>query len=501
MCKKSKAYTSKKRRIEPMKTESKAPLFDIFARNLGGLKGGCSSSLQVFDQSCVDLLELSVAGPEKPRERCVPTVAAQISSSSKDDEKEFTHEYHYLRKKRFLGTLYGHPSYRTYDKDVACVKMYSEKLPSRRKHFPRNDDVMPATNGLNRECFCGLKPFCQPVFSNGVGSKQVDDDTGRWISSRDQRANGSTPLDVCCNDELHDSDIELDGSYTKELQPSLSFSLHNGLETRQNCLRGESPRHYINKRATNTEEQLPWEECVQKRYVAENVSAAGETWKKDPEVIILDSDDEETEQNTQESMSIGIGDVSADSSTGSCLMDEVAEGRSDVCKRLQGMVPRRGAGECLLHAAARYGDVEAVQCLLGRGISVNVKDHAGWTPLHEAVRERQLAVAEFLLQRGAEVNTGSTDGTRPLHDAAESDDMVAVQMLLERGAVATAENYGGETAYTLTSCSQIRSLLREYICNATRGPGTGQVGCDCFVWYTNCLFIYVMLPGFWSFCR
>jgi ankyrin repeat protein len=53
-----------------------------------------------------------------------------------------------------------------------------------------------------------------------------------------------------------------------------------------------------------------------------------------------------------------------------------------------------------------------VQCLLGRGISVNVKDHAGWTPLHEAVRERQLAVAEFLLQRGAEVNTGSTDGTR-----------------------------------------------------------------------------------------
>ena len=41
----------------------------------------------------------------------------------------------------------------------------------------------------------------------------------------------------------------------------------------------------------------------------------------------------------------------------SCSLEEMSEGKNDVQKRLQGMVPRRGAGECLLHAAARCGDV------------------------------------------------------------------------------------------------------------------------------------------------
>ena len=49
---------------------------------------------------------------------------------------------------------------------------------------------------------------------------------------------------------------------------------------------------------------------------------------------------------------------------------------------------------------------------------------------------------------------------RPLHDAAESNDVAAVQLLLEHGAVATAENYSGETPYTLTSSSQVRRLLQ-----------------------------------------
>lgn len=63
-----------------------------------------------------------------------------------------------------------------------------------------------------------------------------------------------------------------------------------------------------------------------------------------------------------------------------------------------------GWKEGAMREAAKRGDVEVIQWLLGKGVAVDSRDADGNSALHMACRYDQLAAAEELVRRGADVN-------------------------------------------------------------------------------------------------
>ncbi|KAI9826358.1 MAG: hypothetical protein M1832_000275 [Thelocarpon impressellum] len=99
-------------------------------------------------------------------------------------------------------------------------------------------------------------------------------------------------------------------------------------------------------------------------------------------------------------------------------------------------------------AAARAGQVEAVEFLLGRGFAADTMDDWGHTPLHHACETRppRPALVDLLLAHGVDVNVRTKLGNTPLHLSARWSDPTTVQSLLRAGASLTARNDAGETA-------------------------------------------------------
>ncbi|WP_341810741.1 ankyrin repeat domain-containing protein [Wolbachia endosymbiont (group A) of Campoletis raptor] len=83
-----------------------------------------------------------------------------------------------------------------------------------------------------------------------------------------------------------------------------------------------------------------------------------------------------------------------------------------------------------LHLAAKLGNLEAVQDLLGKGANVNAQNDTGKTPLHWAAREGHKQVVQALLDKGANVNATDQDGKTPLHWAAVKGHEEVVEALL-----------------------------------------------------------------------
>jgi len=55
-------------------------------------------------------------------------------------------------------------------------------------------------------------------------------------------------------------------------------------------------------------------------------------------------------------------------------------------------------GQTSLHKAASSGDHEKILELVKKGIDVNIKDNAGWTPLHEASLAGNVKIVDALLK-------------------------------------------------------------------------------------------------------
>lgn len=89
---------------------------------------------------------------------------------------------------------------------------------------------------------------------------------------------------------------------------------------------------------------------------------------------------------------------------------------------------------CLLHAAARGGQAEAVRLLLDRGAPVNVPDERGRTSLHFAAEHNRPEVITLLVQAGHEVDVSGRGVVPPLYGAAGKGHVAAVRALLEHGA-------------------------------------------------------------------
>ena len=109
-----------------------------------------------------------------------------------------------------------------------------------------------------------------------------------------------------------------------------------------------------------------------------------------------------------------------------------------------------------LFSAARYGDLEMVQVLLGYVVNVNARTDEGWTPLHGTAFSSSLFrihniaqtppdVARILLEHDADVNARSDRGSSTLHVAAQFGSPELVHVLLEYGANVGAEDDKGST--------------------------------------------------------
>lgn len=80
--------------------------------------------------------------------------------------------------------------------------------------------------------------------------------------------------------------------------------------------------------------------------------------------------------------------------------------------------------------------VEIVQYLIDRGVSLNERDSAGWTPLHYAVSGRHNEGVKVLIDAGAEVDPLTDKNMTPLYMCVQEKpfNIEVAELLLESGA-------------------------------------------------------------------
>ena len=100
----------------------------------------------------------------------------------------------------------------------------------------------------------------------------------------------------------------------------------------------------------------------------------------------------------------------------------------------------RGDGMTGLHWAARNGDLETAELLLGAGADLTAVTRVGaHTPLHVAATAADPSVVEALLEGGADPNVVTTTDAGPLHFAAASGNRAVVRALIAAGADVNAK--------------------------------------------------------------
>lgn len=85
-------------------------------------------------------------------------------------------------------------------------------------------------------------------------------------------------------------------------------------------------------------------------------------------------------------------------------------------------------------AAAKTGDISALEAVLEMGGKLSSEDYDGRTPLHLAACEGHLAVVEYLLKHGATVYAKDRYGNSPLKNAAKFRNLDVIRLLRQTGA-------------------------------------------------------------------
>jgi CRP-like cAMP-binding protein len=113
-------------------------------------------------------------------------------------------------------------------------------------------------------------------------------------------------------------------------------------------------------------------------------------------------------------------------------------------------------------AAIGEGDADALEELLGAGLSANVTLDGGSSLLLAATEAGSTDCVEVLIKAGAAVGFArAADGCTALHAAAMASQMEVVELLLGHGANVHAKSSAGKTAAELATHADITSLLGE----------------------------------------
>ncbi|KAG7277895.1 hypothetical protein CRUP_036295 [Coryphaenoides rupestris] len=93
-------------------------------------------------------------------------------------------------------------------------------------------------------------------------------------------------------------------------------------------------------------------------------------------------------------------------------------------------------------AAAKIGDVEALDAIRGMGSNLSLGDYDGRTPLHIAACEGHLKVVQYLLSHGATIYARDRYGDTPLSNAVRFRHKDIVKLLRRTGAHLSREELG-----------------------------------------------------------
>ncbi|XP_011028018.1 PREDICTED: ankyrin-3-like isoform X2 [Populus euphratica] len=107
---------------------------------------------------------------------------------------------------------------------------------------------------------------------------------------------------------------------------------------------------------------------------------------------------------------------------------------------------RGGGGDTELHAAARSGDMKAVESIVSSNpLAINSRDKHSRTPLHLAAWSGQAEVVSYLCKHKADVGAAAMDDMGAIHFAAQKGHSEVVRTLLSSGASIKASTRKGLT--------------------------------------------------------
>ena len=116
-----------------------------------------------------------------------------------------------------------------------------------------------------------------------------------------------------------------------------------------------------------------------------------------------------------------------------------------------------------LHVAANLGQRVVVETLLIAGANIEASTSSGLTPVRLASFMNHADVVEFLLKKGALPNACDKDGVTSLHVAVHRGNGRVVEVLLEHGANALCYDNQGITPFQLVLASKKHTLLKAFL--------------------------------------
>ncbi|XP_067262535.1 60 kDa lysophospholipase-like [Chanodichthys erythropterus] len=117
----------------------------------------------------------------------------------------------------------------------------------------------------------------------------------------------------------------------------------------------------------------------------------------------------------------------------SCFIQVIAKSLSSSCKEELDAIGH-ALNPSLACAAAKVGDIEALEAIRKMGSDLSMADYDGRTPLHIAAFEGHLKVVEYLLSKGATVYARDRFGDTPLRSAVFFRHKEVVKLLRKTGA-------------------------------------------------------------------
>jgi len=134
-----------------------------------------------------------------------------------------------------------------------------------------------------------------------------------------------------------------------------------------------------------------------------------------------------------------------------------------------------------LIAAAREGNMNAINQAIKDGADINARDEDKITSLHWAVRGRHIAAVITLLEAGAEIDIRNESDYTPLHWAAFNGDTATMDILIAFGADLAAEDKCGRTPISIArvySSPELAKYLQSMVDNPAKRPVLADIGLD-----------------------